>query len=387
MALRKEALASKAFLAMKDAYENREKVLLEMKAKNKMIVGTLGCDVPDEILIAAGIFPVRIHEGGVEDLSTANRYLESSFDPVIRRQFEKLIDGTYASLIDHLVISQSSDAFIRTYFYLRELYQNEPSVQAPPLTFIDWQFDRRGIRQLRNRRTITRFKQTVEAWIGRLITDREMAYGIRVCNEDRQAMREFCRLRRADECRVLGTEAQIVIGSSLFMEKEKHAALVRELTEEARSWPVVEAKRIYATGTYQSDLRLYSAIEELGGNVVGEDTEWGDRHYHTDASTEVDPIWAIVDRYMFRLPSQKKCRISESVPLIMDEVADSRACGVLYYMNKREESASWNTPAQKATLGEKGIPCAEILRQDYPVSEQAHAEQIQIIKELLAKIK
>ncbi len=383
MSLRKEALNSKAFLALKDAYEDREKTLLELKGKNRLIVGTLGCDVPDEILIAAGIFPVRIHEGGVSDLTIANRYLEPSFDPAIRCQFEKLIDGTYASLINYLVISQSSDAFIRTYFYLRELYRNGPTVQVPPLTFIDWQFDRRGMRQMRNRRILTRFKETVEAWIGHPISAQEMARAIQICNEDRQAMREFCALRRAEDCRVLGSEAQIVIGSSLFMEKDKHAALVRELTQEAENWPVVQAKRVYVTGTYQSDLELYSMIEELGGNVTGEDSDWGDRHYHTDVSEEVDPIWAIVDRHMFRLPSQKKCRISESVTMMLSEVADAKASAVLYYMNKREESASWNTPAQKEAFAQAGVACAELLRQDYPVPPQQREKQRETVKALL----
>ena len=186
---------------------------------------------------------------------------------------------------------------------------------------------------------------------------------------------------------MLGTEAQIVIGSSLFMEKDKHAALVRKLTKEAQNWPVVEAKRIYATGTYQPDLELYSLIEELGGNVVGEDTDWGDRHYSNDASLSGDRILAIVNRYFMRLPSQKKCTIAESVKMMLGEVADSKAAGVLYYMNKREESASWNTPAQKEAFKEIGIATMEILRQDYPVTEEARAAQKEAIAALLAECK
>lgn len=387
MAYRKEALESKAFLALKDIYENREKVLLEWKKQGKRVVGTLGCDVPDEIIIAAGMLPVRIHEGGVDNLDTANIYLEPSFDPAIRHQFEKLINGTYASMIDHLVISQSSDAFIRVYFYLRELYANEPKCVIPPLYFIDWQFDQRGIRQMRNRRTITKFKETVEAWIGHPIKDADMKKAIEICNEDRQALREFCALRRADECRVLGSEASVVIGSSLFMDKQEHAALVRELTKEAKDWPVVDAKRLYFTGTYQSDTVLYSLIEELGANVVGEDTEWGDRHYDTDVNPNVDPIWGIVDRYMFRIPSQKKCRIATSVEVMAKEVESSKAGGVLYYMNKREESASWNTPAQKVRLAEMSVAVAELLKQDYPVSSLQRVEQSKTIVKLIEESK
>lgn len=387
MAIRDIVLKNKAFQILKEYYDNKEKALLELKAKHKMIIGTMGCDVPDEIIIAAGAFPVRIHELGVTDLTKANEYLEKKFDPVLRHQFQKLVDGTYADLIDHLVISQSSDSFIRVYFYLRELYRNHPDYYIPPLTFIDWQFDQRGMRQMRNCRIIERFKKEVETWIGHPINDKELLHGIAVCNEDRQALREFGKLRRAEECRITGTEAQVVIGSSLFMEKEKHAALVRELVEEAKDWPVINAKRIYATGTYQPDLELYSMIEELGGNVVGEDTDWGDRHYNNDVVLCGDRTLSIVNRYFLRLPSQKKCRITTSVKMMLEEVADSKASGVLYYMNLREESASWNTPAQKEAFSSIGIASAEILKQNYPVSAEDREKQRDIITTLLAKCK
>ena len=387
MSIRAEALKSKAFLTLKDHYENREKTLLEKKAKNQMIILTMGCDVPDELIIAAGAFPVRIHEGGVEDLTKANEYLEPSFDPVLRRQFEKLVDGTYANLVDHLVISQSSDAFIRVYFYLRELYRNHKEYQIPPLTFIDWQWDMHGMRQMRNARQVEKFRKELETWIGHPLTDAEIMHGIEVCNANRQALREFGALRRSEECRVTGTEAQVVIGSSLFMDKEEHTALVKELVEEAKNWPVVNAKRIYATGTYQSDTEFYGLIEDLGGNVVGEDTDWGDRHYNRDVFVNGDVILAIASRYFFRLPSQKKCRISTSVEMMLSEVADTKASGVFYYMNKREESASWNTPAQKEAFAKIGVATEELLRQDYPVSKEDREVQKEAVKRLLDNCK
>jgi len=69
----------------------------------------------------------------------------------------------------------------------------------------------------------------------------------------------------------------------------------------------------------------------------------------------------------------------------LNEVSDSKPVAVLYYMNKREESASWNIPAQKEALSKINIQYAEILRQDYPVSSDACEKQKEVIKALLAK--
>ena len=122
MSIRPCALESQAFLALKDAYEHREKGAEKARAEGKKIVGELGFDVPDELVLAAGMFPVRIYADPEKSLEETDKYLEYSFEPVVRAQFEKIIDGTYGSQIDYLAISNSTDVIIRIFLYLREIF-------------------------------------------------------------------------------------------------------------------------------------------------------------------------------------------------------------------------------------------------------------------------
>ena len=90
MGIRPCALQSKAFLALKEVYEHREKTAEEWRTKGKKVMAELGCDVPDELLIAADVLPIRVYADAEKKLKQTNIYLEYAFDPIVRAQFEKI---------------------------------------------------------------------------------------------------------------------------------------------------------------------------------------------------------------------------------------------------------------------------------------------------------
>lgn len=126
MSIRECALRSQAFAALKDVYDHRETVAARWRTDGGKVVGELGCDVPDEFILAAGMLPVRVYAEVGKPLVETDKYLEYAFDPVVRAQFEKIVDGTYDRQIDALAISNSTDVIIRIYLYLRELCRVEP---------------------------------------------------------------------------------------------------------------------------------------------------------------------------------------------------------------------------------------------------------------------
>ena len=99
-----------------------EKRILEAKAWKEnggKVIGYLGNEVPEELIIAAGFLPLRIC-GDPNLIDEAKTYLEEGFDSLIRAQFSAIISGKY-DVIDYLVIANSSDPLVRVYYYLRAL--------------------------------------------------------------------------------------------------------------------------------------------------------------------------------------------------------------------------------------------------------------------------
>ena len=365
--IREDALKNKAFIALKDAYDNREKALLACKKAGGKVVGTLGCDVPDEILIAAGLLPIRVYADSEKPLTESDKYLEFSFDPIVRAQFEKLVDGTYNKLFDFVAASNSTDVVIRIYFYLREIRRLEPEKPVPPVEFIDWLFLRFMQHQMRNERTIAKFKKTVETWICKQITDEQIIAASAICNENRAALREFSELRYGKNSRITGSEALVIIGSSLFMDKADHTKLLKKLLKDAANWPVISKPRIFVTGSAHESTEFYDLVEAAGANVISEDHDWGDRHMDRDVDLELEPIAGIVDRYMLRQESSKKSFVDERVKCLVESVKKTGAQAVVFYMNVFEEAASWDYPNQRKALQAMGIPSLFLVKQAFPL--------------------
>lgn len=369
MSIRSCALESKAFLALKDAYDHREKGAAAARAKGVKVLGELGFDVPEELVLAAGMFPVRIYADPAKSLEETDKYLEYSFEPVVRAQFEKIIDGTYGSQIDYLAISNSTDVIIRIFLYLRELKRVEPEKPVPPITFIDWLFTHHRLHQMRDEFVIDLFKKQLEEWSGKEITDEAVREAGAVLNENRRALREMAQLRHGSEVRIGGSEAMVIIGAGFFMDKKEHTELVRQVTEDAKSWPVLEGPRVFYTGANHEDNALYDRIEAAGLVIVGEDTDWGDRSYDRDYNPELPVIRGVVDRYLFREFSAKKAFVSQRVEALDREVNAAGAEGVIFYTNQYDEVATWDMPKQRKSLESRGIRHITFGRMQWPVSK------------------
>jgi benzoyl-CoA reductase/2-hydroxyglutaryl-CoA dehydratase subunit BcrC/BadD/HgdB len=369
MSIRECAMNSAAFAQLKHAYDNRDEAAENAKKAGKIVVGELGADVPDEILLAADIFPVHVYANPEKPLLETDKYLEYAFDPVVRAQFEKIVDGTYARKINYLAVSNSTDVIIRVYLYLRELHRQEPEKDLPEVAFIDWLFTRNRMHQVRNELTADLFKQTVEKWSGKTITDGDIVSAAKICNADRDALRKICSLRRGAEVRLSGTEALVIIGSAFFMDRQKHTELVNALYEEAKSWPVISGPKIYFTGSDQEDLSLYEMIESTGAVITGEDHNWGDRYYDRDFNMDYTPMRAVVDRYMLREFSSKKAFVSQRVEALNRETKEAGAEAVIFYTNIYEEAASWDYPSQKKSLESRGIRTACFPKMQWPAEK------------------
>jgi len=365
MEIRETARNCAAFVALKTAYDNRDAAVSAWRAEGKKIVAKLGCDVPDELLLAAGLMPVQVYADPARPLVNTDQYLEFAFDPVVRAQFEKIVDGTYAGLVDYLAVSNSTDVIIRTYLYLRELHRVEPERKLPELAFIDWLFTRNRLHQVRNEHTMQIFRAQVEQWAGRPVTDEQIRDAARICNADRAALRRIGELRKAG--RISGTEALVIIGSSMFMDRARHAELTNAVADEAAQWPELTGVRVFITGSNQEDTGLYERLEQAGALIVGEDFDWGDRYYGRDYDLSLPPIRALVDCYMLREFSIKKAFVSQRVEALEREINAVDAEAVVFYSNIYEEAASWDYPSQKKMLDSRGIPSVNFCKMTYPV--------------------
>jgi benzoyl-CoA reductase/2-hydroxyglutaryl-CoA dehydratase subunit BcrC/BadD/HgdB len=355
------------------AYRERDRAALEWRAQGGQVVGCLGSDVPEELLIAAGLLPVRVCGDPEAGLQAADLYMERAFDPRVRSRFLRIIDGSY-SYLDHLVVSNSSDALVRAFYYLRALRMADPSLPVPDLYFFDLLHTRSRTSRQYNRGRAHDLKGVIEQWCEREIADEDLVKAIDICEENRRLLRELSDLRAPGPPRVSGVQALEVIGASMSMPRHEHNRLVAAFLQEAALNDPLPGVRLFVTGSAQDHVQFYELVESCGAVVVGEDHDWGARHAVGTTQITADPIDGVVARYHLRPPSAHQSTVSERVAALLENVHNTGAQGVIAFIYEADDAPSWDFPAQREALESEGIPVLLFDRQPYKL---AHRDELQ----------
>lgn len=352
----------------REAFTNKDREALEWKEKGGKVAGYLGADVPEELLIAGGLLPVRIFGSRKENPILANQYLEQGFDPYIRAQFESIADGSYHYL-DYLVISNSSDPVIRVYYYLRAMAQIEAVSKVPELYFFDFLHTSFRTSALYNRERVKEFRSEIEKWIGTNINKEELIKAIKICNENRHLLQKICENRISSTPRISGTEALQIIGSSMLMPKQKHNKLLNNLIQYIDHFQEMQGVKVFVTGSTHDNTEFYELVESSGAVIVGEDHDFGYRQYTGEIETQVGWLDGIVDRYHLRDKSASKATISERVNSLIHQVKESNAQGVIFYIRRADDACLWDFPQQKEALNHMNIPVLLLDEQPYYLTQ------------------
>ncbi len=370
MSIREAALKSEAFRALKEAYDDKQKAVKKWKACGKKAVFMLGDDIPEELIIAAGLLPVRLTGWYGGERVNADKYLERSFGPIWRGVFEAVVNGSLKDEMDFLVLQNSSDMILKIFYYLREMKRAYKEISLPPLKFVDLIITDKIMRA--QEQDLDEFKDlcaTLEDWSGNKITDEAIREAGVQCNAFRAAIRDFSALRYGAESRVTGSEAITAITGAMYMDKAEGTELLKKLAADAASWPVVDALSIYYTGSLNETSDVYELVEAAGGNIVSEDKFLGDRYAARDMRMDITPFRALVDMVLYRFPSSERGTVKERAEVVPARMQEVGAKALLVYMHFNDESYIWDFPKQKIKLDELGLASIVVEKQNIPIVE------------------
>ncbi|WP_180994186.1 2-hydroxyacyl-CoA dehydratase subunit D [Bacillus sp. Marseille-P3661] len=346
-------------------YSTPDEIALYSSQKDKKIIGYLGNDIPVELLIAAGCHPIQIRGRFDKDPHTANQYLESGFDPRVKMQMGQIIDGSYGFL-EHLIVTNSSDAIIRIYYYLRALKETDPNINLPELYFYDFLHSKLRNASLYNLDRTRELIQELEKWCDKTISDTDLVNAIKLCNETRRLLKRFSELRGPEVSYINGVQAQQVIGASHLIPREEYNQLLKTFLEDAEQLIPIEGPRIFVSGSTHEHIEFYEMVESFGAIIVGEDHDISIRNYIEEIDTDPEPLEAIVDYYHIKrsLPSSQST-VSERVYSIVKNVSATNSQGVIFFIHHADDAPSWDYPEQKKALEAMGVPVLLIDRQQY----------------------
>jgi benzoyl-CoA reductase subunit C len=345
--------------AFREVYENRHLYAKEWKEKNPggKVVGYFCTYVPEEILYATDILPVRIL-GGHEPPTLVTPYMIDMWCPFSRDCFNQGLQGRY-DYLDGIMIAQSC-------LHARQAFSSwEINIPAPWKYYLCMpQAVRSPAAKTFLRGELERFKEAVEGWAGKKITDQDLDRGIEIMNTNRQLLKEVYEFRKLDAPALTGTEVMTMVWASLLMDKSEHNGLVRELLEilPDRKPNRETGARLMMIGSENDDRAFLEMVEQnLKATLVIEDHCTGSRYFWDEVIPKEDRLQAISDRYCDRIPCPSKDygmgewqrkRFSHILKLAQDY----RVQGAILMHQKFCDPHEMDTPSLRRYLESNGIP-------------------------------
>ncbi|MBW2056403.1 MAG: 2-hydroxyacyl-CoA dehydratase [Deltaproteobacteria bacterium] len=328
-------------------------MLREYKRQGRRIIGSTLPDVPEELVHAAGLLPFTIL-GTNRPIRRAGALLPDNSCSLARSTLELVL--TYETgLFDGFILPQVDD----TTQHLSDIWRRRiPSSFFEPY-LVPRQVDRPSSRQWLLDET-HRLKESLERYTAGVISDGSLRRSIVLYNRNRRILRRIYAMKRKTPGLISNRAFFELIKSSMFLPKERHNRYLEQLLprlEQELPSGRTRNLRFVVAGVVWEPPSLMTILDELGIEVVGDDLCTGTRYIEADASTDGDPVGALVDRHFHRGPfSPIHDKGNRILANLLDLVRQHGADGILYLRLKFFESQDYDLPDLKREIQAQGIP-------------------------------
>ncbi len=333
-----------------DLVSNRHKNAAEWKNKGRKVFGYFCTYVPEEIIYAAGIIPVRIM-GGSEDITHADVHLPSYICSFSRSCYDLALKRCY-DYLDGVVFPYTCDTIVSLYNIWKA------DIPTPYVGFVDPLCAKTETARKYFREEVARFKGSLENYLGKEISEDSLRESIRTYNENRRLLKKVYELRKGPQPLLSGVEVLDIVRSSMLTPKDEHNSLLGSLLDRIseREDPPEPGVRILVSGSVIYDPEVLRMIEDSGALIVADDLCTGTRYFWDLVNTNSSPLVGIADRYYERIPCPCNYPPEKRLEHIMTLVKDYDVEAVIFTLQKFCDPHLFDMPFMEEKLKEAEIP-------------------------------
>lgn len=327
--------------------------IMELKRQGKKVFGWLCTYVPEEIIHAAGILPIRITGYAQEtELDDGNAYLYINNCSFSRSCLQMGLRGEY-DYLDGVVAGSTCDGARRLF----DLWQYYIKVPFHHIITVPRKYTERAHGLYYEQ--VAQFKEHLEQYLDTRITDEALLKSISVYNESREALKKLYQLRKLDKPPITGAETMEVLNASQRMAKEQFNQYLRELLDELAVSGIEHGSRarLMVTGSVMNNPEFIRSIEELGGLVVTDELCTSTRYWSDPVVLDGrSPLEAVSRRYLNNFPCARMVPSDERFDRILQLARDYRVDGVISQIIRYCVPYAHDLPLITDRLKKAGIP-------------------------------
>jgi benzoyl-CoA reductase subunit C len=369
--------------------ENTHEYAKSLQGKGQLLAGYMCTHVPEEILYAAGIIPVRILSSHVAQAMTRG-YMHETYCSFSHDCAYQGLQQNY-DYLDLLVTSSSCIHMGEAFNVWVRFAGFEDKSFLLPYPHIMQTKPAGGFLL----ESLGEFKQFVEKFSKKSITDDDLERAIKVYNQNRRLLKRLWGLLRHENPPITGSEVATATLASQVMDKQECNRMLEQLIERLEAAPGKgpSGVRLMVTGGACDDLRIFDLIEHLNysTSLIFIDSCTAARYFWFEVPEDrSDKLEALIEGYLGRIP----CPAKDNVPgtgekkrfrFIQQFIEDFKPDGVVCLYQRFCSPQPMDIVALKPILDKLGIPSIE-LELDTTVPIMQFRTQLEALVEIITRV-
>ncbi len=363
---------------------DRHRRIRDIKGAGKKIVGYFCSYAPEELILAAGMHPVRIMADPWEQPGPVDAHLQNfacSFaraclDQIVRGRLDYL-DGivfpcTCDSLraVSEIIRSDKKEDFFCHFLNMPLRVEGDPAREY-------------------YRRELEILYEKLARMAGGPAEGEPVKKAILLADANRELLKAIWESRRAPVPPLSGEDCLGIISAAVLMDREAlrsdlgkmAGALVQNTDVPSGPGPV----RLMLIGSVADNPRLINIIESSGAMVVADDLCTGSRYFTVPVNIKEneDPFDALARRYLGRVPCPAKYPVGRRIEHINGIMEDFDVQGAVVVLQKFCEPHAFDFPLIRDLASERGIPVINLETDSGHIAEGQVSTRIQALVEMI----
>ncbi|NJD53953.1 MAG: 2-hydroxyacyl-CoA dehydratase [Candidatus Methanoperedens sp.] len=352
-----------------NAVKERPQELADARRKGRKVVGWFNYNIPEEIIHALGLIPVRLGTGGNDRLVEIGARYISTKNCVFTRELVGLFAENQDPYIKNSDIVAADATCLQTYRaaeVIKHYFKINIVILGVPRNFSLPEGQEYFEKELEF------FTKKLEAVAGKKLDTNKLAGSIKLYNDIRKSIKELYKYQAISKSTIKWREVFDVVHAGFYLDREKYLSLLHELLGELREQhgePVIGNlngdARILVSGSIipPGDTKLINIIEQVGGRIVSDEL-WSGLNPSMNIEIREASIKGIADGYINRVPHAAlpylDLETDGRLKNLKRIINDHKAQGVIFHTLRFCDPFTFKASETKDVLKKEGIPLLEI---------------------------
>ncbi len=323
--------------------------IAEAKKRGTKVVGYFCPHVPEELIIAAGMLPVRLAFGGeLEPAQAGEQFLKSYSCPYARSCLGYKIEKTnfYYNAVDAICVAYTCDCMRRIQEYWEKYFGIPTFALGVPRTHDRFRSRPQAIAYFRNELELLR--RRLGEFSGKEIKNSQIRRAIALCNSIRENLKTLFEYPRDYSSPIEWYDVLQIAHTGFLMNRSDYLKELikienelRKRSSQVKSRDVRPRLMICGSILAIGDNKVLDIVKQAGGNIVADGVCTGSllsRKNVTVYGIRGDPIDALAERYLYNIPCPFMTDTEKRINRITKIAIDYKVSALIYYNLKNCET-------------------------------------------------